>query len=78
VDKSTAGRLGAAVAHSRHSGAEMTAKARRAFHDRFEEQVDPEGVLPPDERRRRAEHARRAHMQRLAARSAQARRRRRS
>jgi hypothetical protein len=34
-----------------------TKPARRAFLDRFEEEVDPDGTLPPDERRRRAQHA---------------------
>lgn len=52
-----------------------TAPGRAAFLDRFEKQVDPDGVLPPAERARRAEHAKRAHFQRLALRSAQSRRR---
>jgi len=51
-----------------------TAPARSAFFDRFERQVDPDGVLDPADRRRRAEHARKAHMQRLALKSARARR----
>jgi hypothetical protein len=55
-----------------------TAAARAAFADRFERQVDPDGVLAPEERARRAEHARRAHFARLALRSAQARRARRT
>ena len=41
---------------------------------RFEREVDPEGALPEVERKRRADHARKAHMARLALRSAQARR----
>jgi hypothetical protein len=53
-----------------------TAPARRAALQRFERQVDPDGTLKPAERRRRAEQAMRAHMARLALRSAQARRRR--
>jgi hypothetical protein len=55
---------------------EGTAAARRAFLDRFEREVDPDGVLPPAERARRAEHARKAHMTRLALASAKARSRR--
>jgi hypothetical protein len=51
-----------------------TAPARSAFFDRFEREVDPDGVLDPADRRRRAEHARKAHMQRLALKSARARR----
>lgn len=50
-----------------------TAAARQAFRDRFEREVDPEGVLSPAERSRRAEHARRAYYRRLAAASAKAR-----
>ncbi|WP_432050270.1 hypothetical protein [Verrucosispora sp. NA02020] len=53
-----------------------TAPARTAFIARFERQVDPEGVLPLDERRKRAESAKKAHMLRLAAASAAARARR--
>jgi hypothetical protein len=53
-----------------------TAAARKAALDKFEQQVDPEGVLPPAERTMRAEHARKAYFARLALKSAQARRRR--
>ncbi len=42
--------------------------------ERFERQVDPDGVLTPAERARRAGHARKAYFARLALRSAQARR----
>ena len=51
-----------------------TAAARRAFDERFEREVDPDGTLPPAERARRAAHARTAYFQRLALRSAQSRR----
>jgi len=50
-----------------------TAPARDAFLARFEREVDPEGVLPVEERQQRAELAKRAYMLRLAKRSAQAR-----
>jgi hypothetical protein len=53
-----------------------TAPARRAALERFERQVDPHGSLSDAERARRAEQVMRAHMARLALRSAQARRRR--
>jgi hypothetical protein len=53
-----------------------TAPARAAFLDRFERQVDPDGILTPVDRARRAEHARKAHFARMALKSAQARRRR--
>ena len=53
-----------------------TSAARKAALDRFENEVDPEGVLLPEERARRAEHARKAYFLRLALKSAQARKRR--
>ena len=69
------GRIGAHVTHSRHDARELTAPAREAFLSKFERDVDPDGVLSLEERRRRAEHARRAHMTRIARLSAIARRR---
>lgn len=54
--------------------AARTAAARKAAHDRFAHQVDPEGVLPPEERARRAENARKAYFSRLAMLSVRARR----
>ena len=51
-----------------------TEPARRALLDRFEREVDPDGVLSLAERARRAGHARKAYFTRLALRSAQARR----
>lgn len=50
-----------------------TAPGRAAFSARFERQVDPDGVLPVEERRRRAKHAQQAYMQDLAVRSAKKR-----
>jgi len=41
---------------------------------KFEEQVDPDGTLAPQERAKRAENAKRAHFQRLALKSAVSRR----
>ncbi|WP_460407456.1 hypothetical protein [Actinophytocola sediminis] len=55
-----------------------TAAARKAAADRFEKQVDPDGVLPPEVRRQRAESARKAHFCRMAAASAASRRRKRN
>lgn len=46
-----------------------TRPAREKFLQRFEQEVDPDGKLSPDERRRRAEHAKRAYMLRLAKRA---------
>jgi hypothetical protein len=52
-----------------------TAPARAALLAKFEQQVDPDGALSPDERAIRAEHARKAHFASLALRSARGRRR---
>lgn len=51
-----------------------TAAGTAAFLGRFEREVDPDGVLDPADRARRAESARRAYFTRLALKSAQARR----
>lgn len=50
-----------------------TEAARTAASLRFENQVDPEGKLLPAERATRAEHARQAHIMRMALASAKAR-----
>jgi hypothetical protein len=44
--------------------------------DRYEREVDPDGTLEPRERALRAEQAMKAHMTRIALKSAQARRKR--
>jgi hypothetical protein len=56
--------------------AARTAAGTAAFCARFEQQVDPEGMLEPEQRAEMARHARIAYMLRLAERSAAARRRR--
>lgn len=50
-----------------------TQKARAKFDERFEDEVDPDRVLPPAERAKRAENARKAYFARLAFKSAKAR-----
>lgn len=54
--------------------AENGKRAQRGLLDRFAREVDPDGILPPDERERRATNARKAHMARLALKSSQSRR----
>jgi len=68
------GRIGAYVLHARRDAREVTAPARAAFLARFEREVDPDGVLPEGERRRRSLAARKAYFARLALQSARARR----
>ncbi len=70
------GRIGAHVSWANtEDRSARTAPGRAAFLDRFEKQIDPDGTLPPDERARRAEHARKAYFTALALKSAKARRR---
>jgi hypothetical protein len=59
---------------SRGGGAKNTEAARLAKWEKYLRQVDPEGVLTPDERERRAGFARKADMARLSLKAAQARR----
>ena len=83
VDPSVAslrGRIGAHSLHAQYDSREITAAARRAaqknLNARLLAEIDPAEELSPAERERRLTHARRAHFQRLALRSAMARRKR--
>ena len=67
-------RMAAYMLHSRYDPRETTKPARRAFDQRFLDQVDPDHRLPDGERHRRAEAARRAYFIRLAYLSARSRR----
>lgn len=67
-------RIAAHALHSKCNSKDLTAKARETFLARFEAEVDPEGILSPGERKRRAEHARKAYFARLALKSAKSRR----
>lgn len=62
AERSLQARMAAHVLHSKVDSREHTKPAREAFLARFERQVDPDGVLPEDERRRRAESAKKAYM----------------
>lgn len=66
------------AAHTRWAREEDRSAATQAARDgmrrKFELEVDPNGVLLPDELAKRVESARKAHYQRLALKSAQARR----
>jgi hypothetical protein len=69
-------RIGAHAMHARH-GKEVSQPARDASpgsDSYWDRQVDPDGVLDPQERARRAGHAKKAHFTRLAFASARARR----
>lgn len=66
-------RLGAYALHSQRDVRETSARGREVFRSRFEKDVDPDGVLPIEERKRRAEAARKAHYTRMALASVRAR-----
>jgi hypothetical protein len=51
----------------------MTRNARAKFFARFEDQVDPDRILPEAERRRRAQSALKAYMTSLSAKAARQR-----
>ena len=70
INKRIAAEISWARTHDREA---RTRPARETFLRRFEKQVDPDDTLPPEERRQRAEHAKRAYMLQLAKRSATAR-----
>jgi hypothetical protein len=74
VERKLRAKLAAYEQHARGLG--NTRPATAAFLARFEREVDPDGVLPPEERERRAQYALRAHMVRLSLRAEQKRRRR--
>jgi hypothetical protein len=72
--------LARAAAHARWAQVPdrtaATAPGRKAFMvDRFEREVDPDSVLEPQERAKRAASARKAYFCRLSLKAAQARRR---
>jgi hypothetical protein len=72
-----AGRIGAHVSWAKtEDRSKRTENGRRAFMERFYDEVDPDRLLPPPEREIRAEHARKAHFAKLAMKSAKARRQR--
>jgi hypothetical protein len=63
VSKNMNARIAAELSWAQtHNRSARPRPAREAFLERFERQVDPDGTLPIEERRRRAEHAKRAYM----------------
>ena len=65
-ERALRGRIGAHLLHATHDSRRLTERARASFMASFERQVDPDGSLSADERRRRAAHARAAYFARLA------------
>ena len=77
ASRSLRARLAAHAMHARHDSRNVTGNARAAFLSRFDREVDPNGLLDPLERARRAAHARSAYFARLSLEAAKARRARR-
>lgn len=71
-------RLAAHAMHASHDTRVVSKPGRDAFLARFESEVDPDGVLDPAERKRRAGHALKAHMTGLQLKAVRARRLRRA
>jgi hypothetical protein len=67
------GRIGAHRLHATHDPHETTRAARAGQLAKFERDVDPDNTLTPEERTRRALHARKAFMARIALKSARTR-----
>ena len=63
---------------AREDRTEMTTSARAAAMDRFEKQVDPDGVLDPVERAKRAEYAKKAFFTAISRKGVAARKRNRA
>ena len=63
-------RIGAYSLHAQRDSRVTTAPGRKAAADKLNArllaEVDPDSILPADERARRLEHARRAHFSKLA------------
>jgi hypothetical protein len=74
AERTLRAKLAAHTKLAKHDPVQSTAAARSAFLESFERAADPDGLLPPEERARRAAHLRKAHFHRLALKSAQARR----
>jgi hypothetical protein len=75
AERSLRARLAAHTMHARHDARDTTTAARAAFLAPLRGRGRPQQQPLPEERRRRAEHARRAYFTRLALASAKARRR---
>jgi hypothetical protein len=74
AERTLQARMAAHLMHARNDSRVTSAPGRTAFLVRFEREVDPDGILDPEERARRAEQARSAYFARLSLAAAKARR----
>jgi hypothetical protein len=65
-ERTIAARIAANARWAREDPTVNAERGQRGLLARFEKEVDPNGVLDPAVRAKRAEHARRAHMLRLS------------
>ena len=70
----TLGLIGAHEMHATHDSRKTSKPGRDAFDKSFEDKVDLNRELDPEERARRVQHARKAYFYRLSLRSAEVRR----
>jgi hypothetical protein len=73
AERALRARAAAYAMHAKHGSKKAALRGQAALLAKFEHEVDPDGLLTPTERRRRALHARRAHMASLALLSARSR-----
>lgn len=71
-------RIAANTRWAHEDPAVQSARMVRGLQERFEREVDPDGLLAPAERARRADAAKRAHYARLGLASSKARKQRQS
>jgi hypothetical protein len=77
TDRVAVARIAAAERWAREPDrAAATAPARAGLRAKFERQVDPDGLLPPQDRARRADALQHAHMLRMSRAAARGRSRR--
>jgi hypothetical protein len=73
AERSVRGSLASDVSWSRTvDRTARTEPGRRAFREKFEREVDPDGVMDPVTRAKAAESARRAHYKRLSLKASKA------
>lgn len=73
-ERRRAARIGGLSLHLHGNSKAISERARRGLEARFRREVDPDGVLPPDELEKKLKQAKRLHFTRLAHKSAAARR----
>lgn len=71
-ERSLRAKAAAHAMHAKHDSRDTTRKGTAAFLASFERKVDPDGLLSPEERAKRAQSALKAHMGSLSLRGSRA------